>query len=80
MTSLAEGLDREEQEVADENDEEMSENVADVLEEIEEAMKEEVSDVAKKVKPIQRMLFKVCDSYSLFKLLIELSFFLLSAP
>ena len=80
MVSLSEGLDREEQEVADDEGEEMSENVADVLEEIEEAMKEEVSEVAKNVKPIQRVLFKVSDSYSFLKLLMKVSLFLLSAP
>ena len=56
---LSEGLDREELEVADDEDEEMSEDVAVDLEEIEEALREEVSEVAKKVKPIQRVLFKV---------------------
>ena len=59
ITSLAEGLDREEQEVADDEDNEMSENVAVDLEEIEEALKEEVWEVGKKVKPIQHLLFKV---------------------
>ena len=59
ITSLAEGLDREEQEVADDKDDEMSKNVAVDLEEIEEALKEEVSEVGKKVKPIQHVLFKV---------------------
>jgi hypothetical protein len=72
MTSLAEGLDREEQELGDDIDEEMSENVADDLEEIEEAMKDEVSEVVKKAKPIQRVLFKVRSSYSLFRLLIDI--------
>ena len=48
ITSLAEGLDREEQELADDKDEEMNENVAADLEEIEEAMKEEVLEVAKR--------------------------------
>jgi hypothetical protein len=57
---LSEGLDREEQEVADDEDDEMSKDVAVDLEEIEEALREEVSEVAKKVKPIQRVLFKVC--------------------
>ena len=61
ITSLAEGLDREEQELADDKDKdkEMNENVAADLEEIEEAMKEEVLEVVKKVKLIQCVLFKV---------------------
>lgn len=59
LTALSEGLDREEQEIADDEDDEMSGNVEADLEEIEEALKEEVSEVAKKVKPIQRVLFKV---------------------
>ena len=37
----------------------MSENVAVDVEEIEAALKEEILEVAKKVKPIQRVLFKV---------------------
>ena len=53
LTGFADELDREEQEVADNEDDEMSEDVAADLEEIEEALKEEVSEVAKKVKPIQ---------------------------
>ena len=56
---LAEGLDRKEQKLADDEDEEMNENVAADLEEFEEAMKEEVLEVVKKVKPIQPVLFKV---------------------
>ena len=59
LTSLSEGLDREEQEVADEDENEMSENLEDDLEEIEEVLKEEVSDVARKAKPVQCVLFKV---------------------
>ena len=59
LTGLAEGLDREEQEVADDEDDDMSENIAADLEDIEEAMKDEISEVAKKVKPIQRIMFKV---------------------
>jgi hypothetical protein len=55
-----EGLDREEQEMADDEDDNgMSEDVEADVEKIEEALKKEVSDVAKKVKPIQRVLFKV---------------------
>ena len=87
ITSLAEGLNREEQELADDEDEEMNENVAADLEEIEEAMKEEVLEVAKKVKPIQRVLFKVrlnsltflfmwfYNYYSLFSMYLCLGFF-----
>ena len=62
LTSLAEDLDREEQEMAsgDEDDGfDMSEIVAVDVEEIEAALKEEILEVAKKVKPIQRVLFKV---------------------
>ena len=59
LTGYAEELDREEQEVVDNEDDEMSEDVAADLEDIEEALKEEVSEVAKKVKLIQRVLFKV---------------------
>ena len=59
LTSLAEGLDREEQEVAEDEDDDMNENIAVDVEEIEEALKEEVLEVAKKVKPIQRVLLKV---------------------
>jgi hypothetical protein len=59
LISLAEGLDREEQEVADDEDDDMSENIAVDVEEIEEELKEEVLEVAKVVKPIQRVLFKV---------------------
>ena len=85
ITSLAEGLDREEQELADDEDEEMNENVAADLE-IEEVMKE-VLEVAKKVKSIQRVLFKVClnsltflfmrfyNYYSLFSMYLCLGFF-----
>ena len=60
LTNFADDLDREEQEVVDDEDDEMSENVAADLEEIEEAMKEEIAEVAKKVKPIRRILFKIC--------------------
>lgn len=94
INSVADGLDREEQEVADDEDDEMSENVADDLDEIEEALKEEVSEVGKKVKPIQRVLFKVCLNslivqyyslipyyYSFFALLMyTFPSFFLSAP
>jgi hypothetical protein len=59
LSSLAEGLDREEQEVADDEDDDMSKDIAADVEEIEDAMKEEVLEVAKKAKPIQRVLFKV---------------------
>ena len=59
LTGLAEGLNREEQEVADDEDEEMSENVEADLKDLEEALKEEVLEVAKLVKPLQRVLFKV---------------------
>ena len=48
ITSLAECLDREEQKLADDEDEEMNENVAADLEEFKEAMKEEVLEVAKR--------------------------------
>ena len=60
IATLAEGLEREEQEAGDDENDDMGENnlVAD-LDEIEEAMKEEVLEVTKKVKPIQRVLFKV---------------------
>ena len=87
ITSLAKGLDREEQELADDKDEEMNENVAADLEEIKEAMKEEVLEVANKVKPIQRVLFKVrlnsltflfmrfYNYYSLFSMYLCLDFF-----
>lgn len=52
ITSLqAEDLDREEQEVADDEDGEMSENIAADLEEIEKNMKEDILEVQKKVKP-----------------------------
>ena len=64
FTSLAEDLDREEQEAADDKDEDISENLAADLENIEEAMKEEIVEVAKKVKPIQCVLFKVRFNYS----------------
>ena len=53
LTGLAEGLNREEQEVADDEDEEMSENVEADLKDLEEALKEEVLEVAKLVKPLQ---------------------------
>jgi hypothetical protein len=61
LASLAEGLDREEREMADDedDDDDMREEVAVDMEEIEEVLKEEVLEVAKKVKPIQRVLFKV---------------------
>jgi hypothetical protein len=59
LASLAEGLDREEQEMADDEDDDMRGDVAVEVEEIEEGLKEEVLEVAKKVKPIQRVLFKV---------------------
>jgi hypothetical protein len=59
MAGIAEELNREEQEVADDEDNDMSGNIAADLEEIEEAMEVEISEVAKKVKPIQRVLFKV---------------------
>ena len=59
LTGLAEGLDREEQEVADDEDEEMSENVEADLKDLEEVLKEEVLEVAKLVKPLQRVLIKV---------------------
>lgn len=59
LTSLADDLDREEQEVVDDEDDGMSESLAADLEEIEEAMKEEIVEVAKKVKPVQRVLYKV---------------------
>lgn len=59
MADLAEGLDREEQEVADDEDDEMNEIIAADLEEIEEAMEKEISEVAIKAKPIRRILFKV---------------------
>ena len=78
LTSLAEGLDREEQELADDEDDEMTENITSDLKEIEEAMKEEILEVWKKVKPIQRVLFKVRSilfPYSLFILLMYLTFF-----
>ena len=64
FTSLAEDLDREEQEAADDKDEDISENLAADLENIEEAMKEEIVEVVKKVKPIQHVLFKVRFNYS----------------
>ena len=64
FTSLAEDLDREEQEAADDEDEDISENLVADLENIEEAMKEEIVEVAKKVKPIQHVLFKVRFNYS----------------
>ena len=64
FTPLAEDLDREEQEAADDKDEDISKNLAADLENIEEAMKEEIVEVAKKVKPIQRVLFKVRFNYS----------------
>ena len=64
FTSLAEDLDREEQEAANDKDEDISENLAADLENIEEAMKEEIVEVAKKVKPIQCVLFKVRFNYS----------------
>ena len=64
FTSLDEDLDREEQEAANDKDEDISENLAADLENIEEAMKEEIVEVAKKVKPIQRVLFKVRFNYS----------------
>ena len=57
LTGLAEGLDREEQEVADDEDEEMSENVEADLKDLEEALKEEVLEVVKLVKPLQRVLY-----------------------
>ena len=60
LASLAEGLDREEREMADDKDDDMGKDVTVDVEEIEEALKEEVLEVAKKVKPIQRVLFKVC--------------------
>ena len=53
-------LDREEQDVADDKEDGMGNNIAADLEEIEEAMKEEIAEVVKKVKPIWRILFKVC--------------------
>jgi small-conductance mechanosensitive channel len=60
FTGLAEELDREEQEVVDEDDEDTtSQNVEADLDEVEEAMKEEVLEVAKKVKPIKHVLYKV---------------------
>ena len=62
MIALAGDLDREEQEVADDEDGDMSGNMAADLEEIEAAMKDEILEVAKKVKPIQRVLFKVSTS------------------
>ena len=64
FTSLAEDLDREEQEAADDEDEDISKNLAADLENIEEVMKEEIVEVAKKVKPIQCVLFKVMLYYS----------------
>ena len=45
--------------MADDEDEEMSENVEADLKDLEEALKEEVLEVAKLVKPLQRVLFKV---------------------
>ena len=74
FTALAEGLDREEQEVADDKseDEDLSENIGADLEEIEEAMKDNILEVAKKVKPIQRVLFKVCFYAVLLFSLLEL--------
>jgi hypothetical protein len=62
--ALAGDLEREEQEVADDEDSDMSRNIAADLEEIEEAMREEILEVGKKVKPIQRVLFKVRFSCS----------------
>ena len=59
LSTFADDLDREEQDVADDEDDDMSKNIAADLEEIEEAMKEEIAEVAKKVKPIRLVLFKV---------------------
>ena len=64
FTSLAEDLDREEQEAANDEDEDISENLAADLENIEEVMKEEIVEVAKKVKPTQHVLFKARFNYS----------------
>jgi hypothetical protein len=88
IATLAEGLEREEQEAGDDENDDMGENniVAD-LDEIEEVMKEEVLEVTKKVKPIQRVLFKVrlislnsflydIILYPFFTLLMFLSLFL----
>jgi hypothetical protein len=64
LISLAGDLEREEQEVADDEDGDMSRTIAADLEEIEEVMKEEILEVGKKVKPIQCVLFKVIFSCS----------------
>ena len=45
LTSLAEGLDREEKEMVDDEDDEMTENITSDLKEIKEAMKEEILEV-----------------------------------
>ena len=78
ITSLAEGLDREEQEMADNEDDEMSKRIVADVEEIEEALKEEISEVAKIVKPIQRVFSRfiefsdIFNHCSLLMLLIQL--------
>lgn len=74
LNSLAGDLDREEQEVADDEDGDMSGNIVADLEEIEETMKEEVLEVAKKVKPIKRVLFKVRTWSNLAFYIVNVSF------
>ena len=59
ITSLAEGLEREDQEVANDEDDDLNKNIAVDLEEIEDAMKDEILEVRKKVKPVQCVLLKV---------------------
>ena len=49
ITSLAEGLKREEQEVADDEDDKLNESIAVNLEEIEDVMKEEISVIKNSV-------------------------------
>ena len=49
ITSLTEGLKREEQEVADDEDDKLNESIAVNLEEIEDVMKEEISVIKNSV-------------------------------
>ena len=73
-TTLADGLDREEQEVADDEDKDIGKNIVVDMEETEETMKEEVLKVAKKVKPIQCVLFNVCCSR-----FVEFAYYIINA-
>ena len=76
VISLAGDLNREEQEVADDEDSDLSRKIVADLEEIEEAMEEEILEVRKKVKPIQRVLFKVRTAVFLLALyIVNVSFY-----